>query len=634
MEMRKIIILFLMIIVAQAYGIITQLDTENADRNITSTITVLTDTPDASNPMLCQGLVYFGDGTKDLDGTGGNFELTITVGGQTIQPSPQIVTFGTEIRSSVWTSQFTVPANVEVILKVKSPNAADTDVDITAYLYDVFPANVSSGIIEADMIQVSGDTSAADNLEAMYDGTGYNDNVAPSTQIQVSTLAGGISVTQITESSTVTEGSETNTHTATQTHDSVYYIITDDGNGPIGIDMYLQYDTGSSENLPVEFHMHGYYTDGGAPFTNTCTIEAYNWSSEVFQVIATMTHATSDEAFDLPLTINNVGINGNDGKVRIRFAQTAQEGSSTLNIDHATIGYVSGGLTVADIVDGNWNALLTGSTYNIGSSAGRRLRDVSSPVILTGIVPDNTSTSTSIKLNGDASDTDGAYDPATINVIAGTGLGQSRSIWEYDGGDNRAYINREWKEIPDDTSEYVIVAYAGEIHVNEGVATGGGPSTITLNVLADSKDDIYVGQIIFIGAGIGQDGVGVILSYDGDTKIATMQEPWATEPTAGSMYAVLPNHVHALAEIMESMFTYDAIAVYGTESGSVVNQIADNASGGIPSDMYTDITTTPWQEVYHEISNTSNEYYRDNLYTASGIPIISADLKIGKRVRE
>ena len=116
---------------------ITQLDSENADRNLTVTVTVLTHTPNVSAAMLCQGLICLGDGVKNLNGTGGSFELTVTVGGQTIQPNPQTVIFGTEVRSAVWTTPFPVSANTEVILRVKSPNAADSDVDVTAYLYDV-----------------------------------------------------------------------------------------------------------------------------------------------------------------------------------------------------------------------------------------------------------------------------------------------------------------------------------------------------------------------------------------------------------------------------------------------------------------------------------------------------------------
>lgn len=153
-----------------AWGNISQLDTENADRNLTSIVTVLTDTPDVSNPVMCQGLVYFGDGSKDLDGTGGFFELTITVGGQTVQPGPQVINFGTAARSSVWTSQFPVPASAEVVLRAKSPNAADTDVDVTAYLYDVFPVNVASGAVEANLVSILGTaiTETAGQIAAAF----------------------------------------------------------------------------------------------------------------------------------------------------------------------------------------------------------------------------------------------------------------------------------------------------------------------------------------------------------------------------------------------------------------------------------------------------------------------------------
>ena len=157
---------------------IVQLDTENADRDISSLVTVLTDTPDASNPMLCQGLVCLGDGSKDLDGTGGDFSLVITVGGQTVQPSPQTVTFGTEIRSSIWTTPFPVPANQAVIMRVLSPNAGDSDVTVTAYLYQVDAVEVvamAAGTVTAAAIA----DAAIDNatLAADIGSTAYATNI-------------------------------------------------------------------------------------------------------------------------------------------------------------------------------------------------------------------------------------------------------------------------------------------------------------------------------------------------------------------------------------------------------------------------------------------------------------------------
>jgi len=115
---------------------VRQLDTETADLDLTSQVTVLTDTPDTSVPTLCQGLIYLG-GTKNLDGSGGYFEVSILVGDWTLQPDPQSVLFSSAVRATVFTSAFPVPADTVVTIKIKSPNAADTDVEVTSYLYEV-----------------------------------------------------------------------------------------------------------------------------------------------------------------------------------------------------------------------------------------------------------------------------------------------------------------------------------------------------------------------------------------------------------------------------------------------------------------------------------------------------------------
>ena len=116
---------------------INELKKENDQRNLTSTITVLTHTPSTTRAVQCQGLILFGDQVDDLDGSGGDFEFTVTIGGYTIQPPAQIITFSTEVRAGVYIKPFVVPENMAVIFRVKSPNAGDNDVDVTAYLYQV-----------------------------------------------------------------------------------------------------------------------------------------------------------------------------------------------------------------------------------------------------------------------------------------------------------------------------------------------------------------------------------------------------------------------------------------------------------------------------------------------------------------
>lgn len=152
---------------------IAQIDSENADRDLTSQVTVLTHTPSATKAMLCQALIKAGDGTKNLDGTGGDFELEVTVGGNSIQPGPQVLTVGaSDTRAAFVSTAFPVPANEEVVIKLLSPNAADTDVDVTAYLYDVLPLNIASGVVEANAIQIEGG-DATDALGVAQTGDAY-----------------------------------------------------------------------------------------------------------------------------------------------------------------------------------------------------------------------------------------------------------------------------------------------------------------------------------------------------------------------------------------------------------------------------------------------------------------------------
>lgn len=254
---------------------------------------------------------------------------------------------------------------------------------------------------------------------------------------------------------------------------------------------------------------------------------------------------------------------------------------------------------------GHWDELLTASIHNTPTSAGRRLRDLSTSVIITGTSPDTNGTTNSailIELNGDASGDSGAYDPSVISIVGGTGMGQSRQIWEYTGGaggdglTKLAYVNRDWKVVPDDTSEYVITGDPGLMHVNEGLAQGGSADTIILNTLASSEDNHYNDQIVFISAGVGQDQMGFVESYDGASQTATMVHSWGTEPTSESMYAILPMGTHSLAE------TATAVWGFALEDARTANEVMNviaavlsgkSEAGGGTMTFYAADGTTP-----------------------------------------
>lgn len=198
---------------------------------------------------------------------------------------------------------------------------------------------------------------------------------------------------------------------------------------------------------------------------------------------------------------------------------------------------------LTNIVNAVWNEVLTGVTHNIKNSTGKRLRDLASNVVHTDTARGPAVNGNQIELASSASATNGAYDPSMITIIDGTGQGQTRLIYEYNGSTKIATIDRNWKVNPDDTSEYVISSHPGREHVNEGLARGGSSNTITLNSLASDGDDVYNDQIIFLRSGLGEDQVAAINAYNGTTKIATIDKNWNVIPDNTTGYVMLPAHI-------------------------------------------------------------------------------------------
>ena len=196
-----------------------------------------------------------------------------------------------------------------------------------------------------------------------------------------------------------------------------------------------------------------------------------------------------------------------------------------------------------------WDEPLTGKLHGVPTTAGRRLRELGGQIIVTGVSEGPAINGNQIILDTEASTLDGAYDPALIAIVAGTGAGQTRGIIQYEGSIRTATVDRTWRVLPDDTSEYVIYAWPGREHVNEGLALGGTSNTITLNAGASSIDGAYIGQTVFIRSGLGSDQSRQVVGYVGTTKLASVNSPWDTVPDTTSGYVMLGNQNHTLAEI-------------------------------------------------------------------------------------
>ncbi|MCP5018925.1 MAG: hypothetical protein GY938_27155 [Ketobacter sp.] len=287
------------------------------------------------------------------------------------------------------------------------------------------------------------------------------------------------------------------------------------------------------------------------------------------QVTADVTAVSGDStaADNLELDYDGTGYNKSNSTIGTTTTNTDMVGTDGANTvvpmtaalsqtEHdATQAAVSGlnDPTAATVADAVWDEILTGATYNTPTSAGRRLRELAGTIIISGTAA--TGTSNTITLDGDASTSDGAYDPAMVYIVAGTGLGQTRNILDYVGSTKIATVDRNWRTNPDATSEYIIGASAGREHVNEGLAQAGTSSTITLNASASASDDAYINQTVFIRSGTGEDQARIVTDYNGTTKVATLGDNWAVTPDTTSGYVMLPTHVYEVETIAETVRT-------------------------------------------------------------------------------
>jgi len=204
-----------------------------------------------------------------------------------------------------------------------------------------------TGVVSADATAISGDTIAADNLELMYDGTGYTDLTAPASREQVGLLSSGSSAISVLPSAFVlttgTVAGGTTIEDAKQLN-SVHHRVVDVADQT---DLYYEFDIGS-DGVPVEFIWDGFAQGGPDEYQ----MYAYNWAGAMWDQIGEINATTGETAqtYILQATTSHVGSGADTGKVRMRFASTngAELGTDRLLCSYAvvrrTVGYAKGAI--------------------------------------------------------------------------------------------------------------------------------------------------------------------------------------------------------------------------------------------------------------------------------------------------
>jgi hypothetical protein len=247
------------------------------------------------------------------------------------------------------------------VMPAEDAGAGIPDVNIT-HISDS-AVDTTSAQIGVNIVQISEDATAADNLELMYDGTGYTDDTAPASRAQVSSIgaASGGAVNFANEADNVDSGIKSVTFVGVETsgtnasanaEDATYHQIDDTGNA---IDIVYQYDIGGSRTA-TEVTWVGRLIS----LNDTITVQAYNGSGwDTIGTIAGESNSAPSSVTDnateiFPLLTTHTGSGADLGKVYIRFVCSGQT-NPTLYSDQilvsavasqATIGYVGGAVWI------------------------------------------------------------------------------------------------------------------------------------------------------------------------------------------------------------------------------------------------------------------------------------------------
>ena len=223
----------------------------------------------------------------------------------------------------------------------------------------VVPANTYDSLVSGadlltvDAVEISGDSTSADNLELQYDTTGLSGDTFPATQASVANIASGSAAISTTATNSpngfviTTGANEGNNEDSTHALDGVYHTLEDSGNV---IDCYYIFDVGGN-GVPTIVDWNGYVQGKNDIFN----FYAWNWTgTPAWEQVGTRDGKddTKIKTDSFNLTTAHVGTGANIGLVHFRIYSADGELIATDRIlcSYAvvaqSVGYAEGAIWV------------------------------------------------------------------------------------------------------------------------------------------------------------------------------------------------------------------------------------------------------------------------------------------------
>jgi hypothetical protein len=227
--------------------------------------------------------------------------------------------------------------------------------------------------VDADVVKISGDSTAADNLEAMYDGDGYVADTAPASRAQVSGvqassgafIASTIADNNITGTDplngvTKVAAATTGNVTDLTSRDDVGLEVPNDTNE---IDIVFQINVPANA-VPLSVLFDGHINGAN----DTCPIKVYDHDNTAWVTVATIVGQAGSANTEIVAPLGESRYASSTGAVYIRFDSTGTGQSLFLDrvaveYTNQTVGYANGAIWV------NTNASNTNTTAFVDGTA-------------------------------------------------------------------------------------------------------------------------------------------------------------------------------------------------------------------------------------------------------------------------
>jgi len=371
----------------------------------------------------------------------------------------------------------------------------------------VTTATAVSGTV--DVGAVSGDATAADNLELDYDGTGYakaNSTIGTATDV-----TNGVTASTVTDKTGYSiSGTKTTLDDLNDVSTAEVNTQVDLGLSDIGLDHLVSASvtgTDITDNSIIAYMVSKSATADWDSFVNT---------TDALEAIADSAGGDATAANQTTI-INHL---------------TDVKGTSFVKDTHSLTDIT------ADVTGINGDAMRGTDNAFLAASAPTNFGDLAITASTGRVTVGTNADKTGYSISGSITTLDGLNDP-TAAAIADAVLDESLSAHNTGGTLGKAI--RQIKE----------GVVSAESTVNDASAT----TTSFVTALTSAVDDFYNDKIlVFIGGALtGQ--ARIISDYNGTTKAVTFDEATTSAPANGDGFIILGIHQHTLTQIKQEVRT-------------------------------------------------------------------------------